>query len=355
MLLLLLHLCFIGCAPLIASFVGGAGAERLEVDRAGFSLVGVLQRRILARFLRLLLLLGGRRILRRGAATLGSGACGVLLSRREHLLRVVLLAVVSGCATWTPSGTRRALRRSIYLGAVHLSVGVVEDPGGLGEVDEVDVLAHELGDHLANVMHLGEGLEQGNHLEKAAVVGVVIPRKNWHCVLVVEVIGVWRVIDYDNVFHFATEQRQILNVAALEAEAVLAVEAHRDELVLVERVDQRIGVDAHGGRVEDYLVNTGQFLQEKEDAGADQHVDLDGSALDHDSHLKIAAASRPARPQVRLTEFRMDKRFVQIEHQRLTSTELRCLRLDHGVFLGHGLLAKPSCPLKLKKLLLGEY
>ena len=97
----------------------------------------------------------------------------MLLGRREHLLRVVLLPVVTGSGT--PGGPWGSVRRSINLSAVHLSVGIVEDPGGLGEVDEVDVLADELGDDLPHVVDLGEGLQQGNHLEKAAIVGVVVP------------------------------------------------------------------------------------------------------------------------------------------------------------------------------------
>ena len=129
-----------------------------------------------------------------------------------------------------------------------------------------------------------------------------------------KVICIGRVIDYDNVFHVAAEERQILNVAPLEAEAVLTVQAHRDQLVLVQRVHQRVRIDAHRGRIKHNLVNTGQFLQEKEDTRADEHIYLNGSAFDHDPHLKIAAASGAARSQVCLAEFRMDKRFVQIEH-----------------------------------------
>ena len=55
------------------------------------------------------------------------------------------------------------------------------------------------------------------------------------------------------------------------------------------------------------------------------------------------------------TEFRMYERFVQIEYQSLASSELRYLRLYHGVFLRYGLLSEPPSALQLEKLLLREH
>ena len=157
----------------------------------------------------------------------------LLLGRRQYLFRVVLR-----CSFLSRGGRGWACCAfgAVDWSAVHLPVGIVEHPGGLREVDQVDVLAHEFGDDLADVVHLGERLEQGNHLEQAPVVRVVVPRQDRHRVLVVKVVRVGRVVDNDNVFHVAPEEGQVLDVAALEAEAVLTVQPHRDQLVLVQRI-----------------------------------------------------------------------------------------------------------------------
>lgn len=117
-----------------------------------------------------------------------------------------------------------------------------------------------------------------------------------------EVVGVWRVVDDEHVFHVSAQQGQVFDVAALEAEAVLAVQAHRDQRVLVEGVDKRVCIDAHGCRVEDDFINGRQLLQEKEHARPDEHIHLNGSTLNHDPHLKVAPASGTTCTQVRLRE-----------------------------------------------------
>ena len=237
---------------------------------------------------------------------------------------------------------------------MHLPVGVVENPSGFREIDKVDVFPDELGNELTDVIHLGERLEQGNHLEEAAVVGVVVPRKDGHGVLVVEVVGVRRVVHNDDVFHVAAQQRQVLDVGALEAEAVLAVEAHGDELVLVERVDEGVRVDAHRRSVEHDLVDRRQLLEEEKDAWPNEDEDLDGSAFDDDPHLKITATASAARPKVGLRKLGVDERFVEVEHESLAAPELGSLWTDHCVLLWYGLLPKSTGFVQLDKLFLSK-
>jgi len=99
---------------------------------------------------------------------------------------------------------------------MHLSVSVVKDPGGLREVNKVDVLATKLWYDLAHIRDLGQRLEQWNHLKEAPIVGVIVPGENWYGILVMEVVGVRGVIHNDHVFHVTAEQTQILDVGALE-------------------------------------------------------------------------------------------------------------------------------------------
>ena len=73
---------------------------------------------------------------------------------------------------------------------MHLAIGIVEDPGCLREIYQVDVLPYEFWNDLADVMYLRKCLEEGNHLEQAPVVGVVVPREDGHGVLVVEVVSI---------------------------------------------------------------------------------------------------------------------------------------------------------------------
>lgn len=194
--------------------------ERFQVDRAWLALVGVVQLALAT--LGRLLLLGGRHW-------------------RQGMLRVL------GCRRGRIAGRGRVGRRlfALLLCAVHFTVRVVQDPRCLWEVDQIDVFLNEFRNERAHIVDLRERLKKGNHLEETAIVRVVIPRQDRHGVLVVEEVRVRRVVHYDNVFHIAAKQRQVLDVRALETEAVLSVEAHRDELVLVERVDQGVRVDAH--------------------------------------------------------------------------------------------------------------
>ena len=73
---------------------------------------------------------------------------------------------------------------------MHLAISVVQNPGGLWEVNKVNVFANKLRNNLAYIGDLGKSLEQRDHLEKATVVGVVIPGEDWHGILVVEVVCV---------------------------------------------------------------------------------------------------------------------------------------------------------------------
>ena len=47
----------------------------------------------------------------------------------------------------------------LFVLLVHLAVGIVEDPGCLGEIDQADVFLDELGDQGPYIVHLGQRLE----------------------------------------------------------------------------------------------------------------------------------------------------------------------------------------------------
>ena len=89
---------------------------------------------------------------------------------------------------------------------MHLPVGIIEHPGSLGEIHKVDVFLDKLRYQGAHIVDLGESLEERDHLEETAIIGVIVPRKDRHGILVMKVIGVWRIVYNDNVFHIATKQ-----------------------------------------------------------------------------------------------------------------------------------------------------
>ena len=127
--------------------------QRFQIDGARFSFISVVDFRVLSWYL----LLGG---------LLGVGASRGLFLGGENFLAVFrrLARLLAWSRSWLISSS-----------GVHLAVRVVQDPCCLREVDQVDVFADEFGDDLAHVRHLRKCLEQGNHLEEAAVVWVIVP------------------------------------------------------------------------------------------------------------------------------------------------------------------------------------
>jgi len=161
----------------------------------------------------------------------------------------------------------------------------------------------------------------------------------------VEEVCVRRIVHDNNIFHIAAKQGKIFDVGALEAEAVLAVETHRDQGVLVKCVHQWVRVDAHRGCVEHDLVDRGKLLEEEENAWPNQYVHLNRSPFYRNSHLKIASASGTTRPKVRFRKLGVDQRFVEIKDESFAATELSCLGRDDRIVCGHGLLSEASSAL----------
>jgi hypothetical protein len=234
------------------------------------------------------------------------------------------------------------------------SESVIEHPGSFGEVDKRNVAFDKLWNAGTDVINMGKCLEERNQFKEAAIIGVVIPAKNRHSVLRMKKVGVRRIINYYNVFHRPAQQWKVLYVRALEREAVLAVQAHRNQPILVQSVDERVSIYVHRSRVEHDLVDGCKFLNEKKHARPNQDVDLNWSAFDNNPHLKITLASGATLLYLLKGKLAVDERFIEVEDESLAAEMLRSLVGDHGVFSWHRGLTETACSVKLSELVRWE-
>jgi hypothetical protein len=126
-----------------------------------------------------------------------------------------------------------------------LSKGLIQNPCCPREVDQGDVSPDEPWDAAPNIVHLGKRFKKRDQFEKTAVVRIIVPTQDRDGILRVEEVRVRRVVDNNNVFHRPSQQREVLDVGALEGKAVLSVQPHGDQYVLIESVDEGVRVDAH--------------------------------------------------------------------------------------------------------------
>ena len=165
---------------------------------------------------------------------------------------------------------------------------VVQNLSGDREINKGSFLVAKLGNNRADIVDLSQRLQERDHLKKTAIVRVVIPGQNWHGVLRVEIVRVRRVVQDDSVRQVAAQKRHIFDVAALIRKAVVTEQPERDQPVRIDRIHQRVGVNAHTRRVNDEFVYLSEALQEKLNARSDQNENLDGPALNNNSHLEIS-------------------------------------------------------------------
>ena len=107
-----------------------------------------------------------------------------------------------------------------------------------------------MGNYCAHVVYLRKRLEQRNHFEETAVVWVVVPAENGHGVFGVEEVSVGAVVDNNDVTERTAQQREVLDVGALVAEAVVAEQPEGDQFFGVNGVHKRVRVYAHRSRVD---------------------------------------------------------------------------------------------------------
>jgi len=77
-------------------------------------------------------------------------------------------------------------------------------------------------DDLPDIVLLIEFIEQRRDSLKLSIRGIIIPRDGRHGVLWLEEVRNGRVIDDNNIFHGASQPRQILHIRVIEESAVLA-------------------------------------------------------------------------------------------------------------------------------------
>ena len=132
---------------------------------------------------------------------------------------------------------------------------------------------------------------------------------------------------------------------------MFSVESHWNQLVLIEGVNERIGIDVHGCSVEDNLVDLSKLLEKEVDTWADENIDLYRSSFNNYPHLKIAFSSRPAGLNMRKRELAMNKRFIKIQYKSLPSSMLRSLWSNDCILLWYRLFSKATSSLKFHQLL----
>ena len=124
---------------------------------------------------------------------------------------------------------------------------------------------------------------------------------------------------------------------------MLSEKAKRYQSILVQSVDQRICIDRHGCRVEHYLIDLGQLLQEECNARANQDIDRNGSTFDHNPHMKVIFATRATCLHMLQRELAMNESFIQVENQGLAASVLRHLTVNDCVLGGDWGLAEATC------------
>ena len=86
-----------------------------------------------------------------------------------------------------------------------------------------------------------------------------------------------------------------------------------NESVRIDRIHERIRVNAHTRSVNDKLVHLGEALQEKLNAGANQNENLDGSTFDDDPHLEIGFTACTGSLDLGERELTMGQSLVKIQ------------------------------------------
>lgn len=163
-----------------------------------------------------------------------------------------------------------------------------------------------------------------------------------------EEIGIRWVIDNYNVFHRPADQWEIFDVRALEWETMLSVESERYQGVLVQSIHQRVRVDVHWGGVENDFVHLSKLLKKEAYPWANEDINLDRTALNDYSHLKVALSSCPTGLNMCQREFAVDEGLIEVKHKGLPSSMLRGLRSYDCVFSWYGLFAEAASALKLQ-------
>lgn len=234
---------------------------------------------------------------------------------------------------------------------LHLSVCVIQNVGSFWKVDQGYVFANEFWDDWPDIVYVRERFKQRNHFKKASIVGIVVPGQDWHGVFWVKEVCIRRIVHNYHIFHWSADQRQVLNIATLEREAMLSVKAHRNEAILIKRINQRIGVDIHRGCIEYDLVHLGQLLEEKENARPDQNVNLNRSTFNYDSHLKVALSSSTTRLYMSQRKLGVNQSFVEVQNESFTTGKALLLRRYDSILGRHRHLAKPARPVQFYELI----
>ena len=234
------------------------------------------------------------------------------------------------CVTDTPLLVRVVMRmlRSLAFSRFRLLL-ILENFGKDSRSERVInkrlFFVHESRNDFPHVVYLRKSFEEWYHFQQAPVISVIVPAEDRHRVLWVEVVGVGAIVHDDQVLHGSADQRHIFYVGALIAETVVSVQTKRNVSVLIDKVNERISVDAHTCRVDNKFINFRHSLQKLLDTWPDEHIHLDRPALDHDPHLEVTLTACLARLQLRNRELTVDEGLIKVENESLAASVLRLL------------------------------
>lgn len=114
--------------------------------------------------------------------------------------------------------------------------------------------------------HIGDVLErfqQWNQMEKIIIRGIIDPALDRNSIVFMKDVAHGAIIQNSHATQIRLNAAQVLDIGAIPKGAMLAIEASLEEFpLLLQPVDDRVGVFLHAGGEDDELVPLADFAQE---------------------------------------------------------------------------------------------
>jgi len=172
----------------------------------------------------------------------------------------------------------------------------------------------------SDVVDLGQQLQARDKAHQFSVVGVVIPTKDWKSVFRLELVGVRRVVDDDDVLHATTHPRHILDEESVEKSAMFTEQPLGCDSARVQDVHQGDSILGETRSEDDYFVILAHLLDEFATARSHLDVDLASTPLNIDWKDDVRLFSRRERG--------MDQGIVNVKDQGFAAVEEFLLRFQ---------------------------
>lgn len=170
----------------------------------------------------------------------------------------------------------------------------------------VDLQVRKDGD---DIVTLGEGVQDREHLKELSVGGVIEPADNWQSIFRLENVRVRGVVNDYTVGEFSPKLGKILDVIAIVLHACLTEEALVNPAMRVEDIQQGISILGQTCGEDNHFKLLSNGLQELIHAWSLENVHMVNFSLEFDGQYKVSVRNR--------LEGAVDKGFIQVQHESL--------------------------------------